>query len=175
MKLWRALWRFARRTDGLSSLELVLLLFPMMVVVFGIIQFSFILYHYNQMENVARETARLIAVDDTVNPGANGPLVVCPEAAGAEAVACQMLGVPSRGEVSACYQQEVFPPDEPVFSGVVTITAPMDELGLVVDIMGWASERDLTARATMRVEPTKIGPASVNPPFLCDGISKPDY
>ncbi|MEM7222375.1 MAG: TadE family protein [Pseudomonadota bacterium] len=180
-RLTRATIRFAHRADGISSLEFVLLLFPMMIFVFGIIQFSFIFYHYNQMQSVAREVARQIAVSDTLNPSENedededSEEISCKDSpSGAEGLVCQMLGVPAGGSITTCYEQVEFPPDTPVFSSVVTIAAPIDQLGLVIDILGIAKGRDLTATAKMRVEPTKIGPDAVNPEKLCDG-DPPDY
>ena len=169
MKPGQSIRRFARRSDGIASLEFVIILFPMMIFIFGIMEFSLIFYQFNQMENVARETARIIAVDDDVNPAANGVEVTCPGTGGAEAIACQLLSNAAKDRVTACYEQQDFPPEDPVFASVVTVTAPMDQLGLVISVLGVSPGRELTASAEMRVEHGKIDPDNVDPPRLCDG------
>ncbi|MEM7225559.1 MAG: TadE family protein [Pseudomonadota bacterium] len=159
-------------------MEFVLILFPFMIFLFGMIEFGLIFYHFNQMENVARETAREIAVDDDVNPASNGAEVICPGSGGAEGLACQLLSNAARDKVTACYEQRDFPPDRPVFDAVVSVSTPMDQIGIVISVMGLAQDRTLTATATMRVEPGKLNPDE-NPDLdpalkLCDG-SDPDY
>ena len=178
MKIGKPIARFGKRRDGIASLEFVLILFPTMIFIFGMLEFGLMFYHFNQMQGVARETARQVAVDDDLNPGGNGADVNCPGTAGtAEALACQLLSGAAKDTVTVCYRQDDLPPDTPVFSSVVTVSAPMDQIGIVTSIMGIASDRTLTASADMRVEPGKIGPAAAGAPFtppngsLCDGSS----
>lgn len=54
--------RFARCTSGISSVEFVIVLFPMVLFMFGIIGFGLVFYTYNTMENAAREAVRRMSV-----------------------------------------------------------------------------------------------------------------
>ena len=54
--------RFARCNSGISSVEFVIVLFPMVLFMFGIIGFGLVFYTYNTMENAAREAVRRMSV-----------------------------------------------------------------------------------------------------------------
>ena len=161
----RFLTRLLGQSEGIASLEFVLILVPMITIFFGMLQWGVMLYYYNNMENVARETVRVLAVDDDINPdfGNNGAAVPCTglTALTGEEYACNRLDLPSTSTtVSVCYEQGKLPP-QPIFNAVVTITAPMDDLGMI-DIFGIAAGRTLTTTADMRVEDGKL---SVNNPI----------
>ena len=176
MGLRQRLRLFASNSEGIASLEFVLILFPMIFIFFGMVQWGIMMYHFNQMENAARETARIMAVDDDMNPNSDGADVQCSAAVSgsAEGFFCSMVGVPSVGKVTACYNQDATPPaDDAVFSAMVTITAPMDAVGMI-DVFGITKDRDMTVTAEMRVENGKFHVLNVPNPCLCGGAS-PDF
>ena len=150
--------RFWRNRKGISSIEFTIIVFPMLIIFFGMIQFGSLFYYYNQMQNAARDAARRMAVDDDIlpiNPAAEAAIAcsTTPAAGSAEAYACGLLRVPAEVSVTACHRGD--PVDTERFDAEVVLTAPMDDVALV-DLLGIMEGKTLTASAIMRVEPGKL-------------------
>lgn len=65
-KILARLRRFARRDDGSSAAEFALVLPIFLLLMFGTVDFGFILYTQSVMQNAAREATRRMSVDSTV-------------------------------------------------------------------------------------------------------------
>ena len=147
--------RMSTNTKGIASLEFVLILFPMLFIFFGMIQFGGIFYWYNQMQNSAREAARRLAVDADIDPtGTGGTTVLCTAAVAgsAEDYACRYLSVPGAVDVTTGYCED--PLGTVRYDAVVRVTAPMSDLSMV-DLLGISGTRTVTATAVLRVDPAK--------------------
>ena len=148
---------FLEREAGSTAAEFALLCFPVVILLFGIIQFSLLLYSYNSMKNAAREGVRWYAVgapDADVSFGGDDGLA-------AEARAQGFLGIWAPATVTAsavnttgdqsksCVTTE---PD-PDCDLTVTITAAMADAALfdLLDLMT-SNGLQLEAYATMRRE-----------------------
>lgn len=58
--------RISRRDDGSSAVEFALVLPLFLLLLFGTVDFGFILYTQSVMQNAAREATRRMSVDSTV-------------------------------------------------------------------------------------------------------------
>lgn len=61
MKLWRDVRLLAKDRCGASAAEFTIVMLPMVILVFGIIQFGGILFLHNDMQNAARDAGRRMA------------------------------------------------------------------------------------------------------------------
>ena len=168
MRIRRFLWRLGRETKGIASVEFVIIMFPMLLIFFGMLQFGSLFYNYSHMQNVARDVARRLAVDTNLDPGGNGALVTCPGTAGtSERLACDLIDLPGTIQASGCYDN--VEGAGPAHNGPsirmdanITIVAPMSDISLV-DLLGVGDGLNVTARATMRIQEPKI--------LLMDGVA----
>ncbi|NIU04544.1 MAG: pilus assembly protein [Gammaproteobacteria bacterium] len=62
---------FVRCRSGIASVEFVIVLFPMILFLFGIIGFGLVTYTHNNMVNAAREAVRRLAVAEDAVVAAN--------------------------------------------------------------------------------------------------------
>lgn len=148
---------FLEREAGSTAAEFAIMVFPVVILLFGIVQFSLVLYSYNSMKNAAREGVRWYAVgapDSDVSFGGNDKLA-------AEARAQGFLGIWAPAIVVAdavnatsdpsvvCLPEE---PD-PDCDVTVTITAAMADAALfdLLDLMT-SNGLQLEVSATMRRE-----------------------
>ncbi len=140
--------------------EFALVIFPLAILIFGIIQFGSLLYVFNSMENAAREGARWYAI--------GAPNAVADfggdDAAAAEARAQDFLNqtwitatvtatsANDTGDATLVCDTNPADPD-PDCDVTVTITAPMGQAALIdlLDLMTSAGLQ-LEASATMRRE-----------------------
>ena len=154
--------RFGRDTKGIASVEFVMILFPMLLIFFAMIQFGGAFYYYSHMQNVVRDTARRLAYDETMLLGsANESQLPCPGAADtAEEYACSLLLLPgdSGVTVSSCYADvnAVAPATaDDRREAKITIVASLSDISLV-DLLGIGDDHNVTATAVVRVEEPKI-------------------
>ena len=68
MQLSQFFKRFAKKQDGVAAVEFSLIAILMLVILFAMIQFGAMFYHYNVMQNAARDGARRLAVDNDMYP-----------------------------------------------------------------------------------------------------------
>jgi Flp pilus assembly protein TadG len=148
---------FLEREAGSTAAEFALVCFPVVILLFGIIQFSLVLYSYNSMKNAAREGVRWYAVgapDADVSFGGNDKLA-------AEARAQGFLGIWAPAIVNATALNTTgdasinCPADEPDpdCDVTVTITAAMADAAIfdLLDLMT-SNGFQLETSATMRRE-----------------------
>jgi hypothetical protein len=55
-------WRFVKDHSGATAMEFTMVIMPMIILIFGIVQFGGILYLKNDMQNAARDAGRRMAV-----------------------------------------------------------------------------------------------------------------
>ena len=153
---WRqAMRRFAKDRGGATAMEFTFVMLPMIILVFGIIQFGGILYLKNDMKNAARDAGRRMAADymcfngGPVQCGSQTPNYV-------EDFACNYLGdwTPAF-EVTASETDTADGTDMEV-----TIRTDMGAAAFV-DLLGIFQGRTMTATAILRRE---YEPESPPPP-----------
>ncbi len=143
-----AVRRFARCSEGISSVEFVIILPVLMLFLFGIITFASALYVHVNMENAAREAVRRMAVAEA--PAAGVP-VSCASAQAttpgtAEYYACTYLvDWPVGFQVEA---DSLCPGAQDV---IVTVAVPAEQVALA-DVFGFFDGMTLTAEVVMRRE-----------------------
>lgn len=129
---------------GAAAVELAFALPILITLLFGIIQFGFIFFVWNDMMNAAREGARRLAVDDSIT-----------EAQAQTIVEAWLVDWPANFTVTACTTtaDSATPAtctgDDEVF---VTVTAPMSEVAVIGNFVDFFGVRDLTAQVVMRKE-----------------------
>lgn len=151
MNLLERIRRFGKRQDGISAVEFSLIALLMCIILFAIIQFGAMFYHYNMMQNAARDGARRLAVDNDLYPGDNGSAVTCAaaQADSIEEYVCNIMDLPSdAATVAACITQDI---EDVRYDAEVVVVAPMDEVSLI-DLLGFTEGLNVTAVAVMRVE-----------------------
>ncbi|MEM7225557.1 MAG: TadE/TadG family type IV pilus assembly protein [Pseudomonadota bacterium] len=173
MRVRGLLARFGRQRDGIASLEFVLILFPMMLILFGVIQIGGAFYYYHQMQNAARDTARRMATDLDFHPE-NGfaPTVLCSAAAvdTAEEYGCDIVTVPGAVDIAAgyCFDRDPESSTPLRWDAVVQMTVPLADASLV-DLLGIAGPRTITATAVVPISPIKVADLTSgqpgSPPF----------
>ena len=135
---------FAKNDAGAAAVELAFALPILITLLFGIIQFGFIFFVWNDMMNAAREGARRLAVDSTIT-----------EAQAQTIVENWLVDWPANFTVTACTTaaDSATPAtctgDDEVF---VTVTAPMAEVAMIGNFVDFLGVRDLTAQVVMRKE-----------------------
>ena len=94
------------------------------------------------------------------------PTVLCSAAQAntAEDYGCDYLTVPGQTDIAAGYCFESQGSTTIRWDAVVQITVPMPDVSLV-DLLGVAEGRTVTATAIMRIDPAKEAELSNNPPF----------
>ena len=146
MKWREAVRRFARDTSGLSAMEFSFVMVPMIIVLFGVIQFGGILFLQNDMHNAARDAARRMA---SVEICFGGSAVQCGSqtSGSVEDFACNFLSAwtPSF-QVTAT---ETNTADG--FDMQVTIETDM-AAAAIVDLLGIFEGRTMSATAILRRE-----------------------
>ncbi len=143
-----AVRRFARSTQGISSVEFVIILPVLMLFLFGIITFASALYIHVNMENAAREAVRRMAVAEVAAAGAP---VTCDSVQAttpgtAENYACTYLVDWPVGFVVEA--DTLCPANRDV---IVSVTVPAEQVALA-DVFGFFDGRTLTAEVVMRRE-----------------------
>lgn len=129
---------------GAAAVELVFALPLLITLLFGIIQFGFIFFVWNDMMNAAREGARRLAVDSTIT-----------EVQAQTIVENWLVDWPATFTVTACTTADdtatpaTCTGDDEVF---VTVTAPMAEVAMIGNFVDFLGVRDLTAQVVMRKE-----------------------
>jgi Flp pilus assembly pilin Flp len=119
---------FLRDQRGSPAVEFALIAPVLMLLVFGIVQFGFAFYTYNEMFNGAREGARRLAVGATMEVARERAL-----------------------EVMVLDRNYLFPPPTPAADEVtMTITLKLSEAMIVSVLL--LPDFDLTATVTMHKE-----------------------
>ena len=157
-----AVWHAVRERDGVASLEFIVVLFPMILILFGVIQIGSIFYNYHQMQIAVGDTARRMIQEPSFNSEKNGGVggteVACSAAtAGSpEDYGCRIVRIPGASEITTAYCTDDAASEH--YDVTATMTLPMDDASLV-DLLGLAGRRTVTATATMRVTPSKASSA----------------
>ncbi len=154
-----AVRRFARSTQGISSVEFVIILPVLMLFLFGIITFASVLFIHVNMENAAREAVRRLAVADNVACTAAGGTETAP-CAGAT-VTCGAPITVGTVEDYACtyladwpvnFQVEAEPDATDCSELTVTVRLPNASTAALGDVFGFFNGRTLSAEVVMREE-----------------------
>jgi len=133
-----------KRSEGSTSVELVFALPIFLLFAFGIFQFGFIFFVWNEMTNAAREGARRLAVDDTLS-----------EADAQTQVQTALANWPATFTITACKtaattaNATACTANEDVS---VTVSAPMSDVAVIGDLFSLLGTNTLTARVVMRKE-----------------------
>ena len=142
LKLRAFITSLLKDENGAPMVEFALVLPVLLLIFFGIIQFGFIMFTYNNMVQAAREAARTLAVQETT-------------AAEAQQIALNNLGFSGLTfTITACAPPPVTNNcggDPTSLDVSVTITVPLSEATLV-DILGLFSTGVLEATVTMEKE-----------------------
>ncbi|MEX2201153.1 MAG: TadE family protein [Dongiaceae bacterium] len=139
---FRRLWSCER---GAAMVEMTLVAPMLIFLTSGIIQFGYIFFIQNTMQNLARDAARGVAVGELTASGSN---VDCPGGAvgSAEEMACAGLA-----GFSGNFTVNATNPPDPGDDVIVTISLPMVDAA-VMDVLGVLDEGTISAEATMRKE-----------------------
>src|SRR5262245_52889465 len=136
---------YAKDVRGAAAAELPFPLPVLLILLFGIIQFGFIFFVWNDMTNAAREGARRLAVDGSLTeeqartivetwlgawPGTTFTITACKTAE-------------DTADPATCIG------DDEVF---VRVTAPMAEVAVIGNFVDWIGANTLTAQVVMRSE-----------------------
>jgi len=148
LKLRAFITSLLKDENGAPMVEFALVLPVLLLIFFGIIQFGFIMFTYNNMVQAAREAARTLAVQET-------------NVTEVQQVALNQMGFFSglTFTITACEPVVMTPPHgpacapplDPASDVSVKITVPFSEAA-IVDILGFFSTGDLEATVTMRKE-----------------------
>ena len=146
-----------RDEGGASAAEFAIVVVPMTIIFLVIIQFGFILYVQNSMQNATREAARRMVVDETTT-FVEGGSVDCPKPPASPlssgtvaAVACGAL-LPWAGVFAVT--TDTAPIGTTEYSEMtVSISVDMGTVG-IFDFFGVAYGNDMGAAATFRSEYT---------------------
>ncbi|MEM7222374.1 MAG: TadE family protein [Pseudomonadota bacterium] len=154
-----SLARIGRAKDGVASLEFVIILFPLILIFFAVIQVGSIFYYNHQMQVAVRDTARRMIQEPTFNSeknsGAGGTEVACSAttAGSPEDYGCSIVTMPGPPGITTEYC--IDDDDLEHYDAIVTMTVDLDEISLV-DLLGVASGKTATRTSTMRVTPNKF-------------------
>lgn len=142
----RWFFSFAKDRTGGTAAEFALVVMPMVVLTFAIIEFGSLLFIWNEMKGAAREAVRCASVADTTIDGT--PLQCGAQTIGsAEDIACNIL-TNWWPTFTVSMNQQVVPTGNDFDA---TITTPMSE-AVLVDLFGVMDGRTLEANASMRQE-----------------------
>lgn len=128
--------RLGRDERGVSAVELAFILPVLVLMLSGIIQFGALMFLQNHITNVARDTARRVAVGELTK---------------AEAEQSALDALIDWGITYTVVVSEPDPSDPADKDVVVDITAPMAEATLV-DVLGIFQSGTLGTQVTMRQE-----------------------
>ena len=140
--------------SGANAVEFALVILVLVPFILAILEFGIILFTYNNMEQAARETARVLAVQEATllraeavanaQLGFSGLNFTITRCAPDTADTCQGPDWPCDPPASPCL--------DPLKDVSVKIAVPLAEASLI-DFFGFFSDGDLTATVTMRKEP----------------------
>ena len=134
----RAVWRiFCNNNDGAALLEFAFLTPNLMLLITGIIQFGSLFFLKNNMANVARDTARPLAVGELASQS--------------EAETFVQDSLVNWGATFTVSVTEPDPADPNSNDYVVQISVPMADAS-IVDPFGFVESGTLSAQSTMRQE-----------------------
>lgn len=142
-RLWSCrLWSCDR---GAALIEMTLVAPMLILLTSGIIQFGYIFFIKNTMQNLAREAARSVAVGELTATGGD---VDCPGGTegSAEEMACDGLA-----GFSGTFTVNAIDPPDAGDDVIVTISLPAIDAA-VMDVLGVLDEGTIVAEATMRKE-----------------------
>ncbi len=133
--------------SGANAVEFALVILVLIPFILAILEFGIILFTYNNMEQAAREAARVLAVQEAT-------------LLRAEAVANAQLGFSGLNftitrcapDTAVTCQGVDWPLLDPLKDVSVKIAVPLAEASLI-DFFGFFSLGNLTATVTMRKEP----------------------
>ena len=131
---------------GSAAVELVFAMPLLLLLLFGMIQFGFIFFVWNDMENAAREGTRRLAVDTSIS-----------ESDAKGIVEAWLVNWPTTFTVTACTitSKSASPStctgDDEVS---VTVAAPMSEVALIGNLFDLFGTKTMTVRVVMRKEGT---------------------
>ena len=155
------------RESGQAMVEFALILFPLLLLVVGIIQFGIALNYWLDMQRIANQGARWAAVNnwppDCPAGSAVGDCDGDPNPSLVESLTNEAVtsGLQSSVQVEICYPDGVDSQGHPVR---VRLESPFK----LLPILGWGT-LELRADATMRLEqqPTLITGENPAPPTPC--------
>lgn len=141
----RTVETLARDSRGSVAVEMVFALPLLLLFLFGIVQFGFLFFVWNDMENAAREGARRLAVNDSLSEAdaksyVKNWLVTWPGTT-FTVTACT-IAAKTTNPATCTGDDEVF----------VTVSAPMSQVSLIGNFGTWFGTDSLTVRAVMRKE-----------------------
>jgi Flp pilus assembly protein TadG len=134
----------ARDSRGSAAVELVFALPILLLLLFGMVQFGFIFFVWNDMENAAREGARRLAVDDSIS-----------ETDAKGIVEAWLVTWPATFTVTACtIAADTASPSTCTGTDLVfvTVSAPASQVALLGHFFDWFGTNTLTVRVVMRKE-----------------------
>ena len=169
--------RFGKNQSGAVAVEFAIVGTLFCVLIFVMIQMGMVFYGYSVMQTGARDGARRLAMDTSINPkNLNGAPVDCASGDGvydavsnstAEAYTCSTMLLLADADVRACITVDV--PDVR-YDAEVVVTATMADVGMF-DLFGVANGVQVTANAVMRVEDGKMADLIDNTgPFCATSI-----
>ncbi len=129
--------------SGANAVEFALVTPVLLLLILGIIQFGMILYTHNNMVQAARETARVLAVQEATLTEAEAVANVQLGFSGLNFTITSCAPPPEATNCSA--------PLDPNKDVSVRISVPLSEASLI-DYRGFFSTGDLEATVTMRKE-----------------------
>ena len=144
MTLHRLL-RMLRCDRGAALVEFTLIAPILIFLTSGIIQFGYVFFLQNTMQNLARDAARGVAVGDL--DGSTGD-VTCP---GGGTDSAQELICDGLADFSGTFTVNAVDPANPGDDVIVTVSLPMADAA-VMDVLDVMSSGTLSASATMRKE-----------------------
>jgi hypothetical protein len=130
---------------GAAMVEFTLVAPILIFLTAGIVQFGYVFFLQNTMQNLAREGARGISVGELTGTGSN---TTCPGGAvgSAEELICDGLA-----EFSGTFTVNALDPPDAGDDVVVTVSLPMADAA-VMDVLDVMSEGTISVNATMRKE-----------------------
>jgi hypothetical protein len=143
--LLNRLLRMLRCDRGAALVEFTLIAPILIFLTSGIIQFGYVFFIQNTMQNLARDAARGISVGEL--DGSTGD-VTCPGGGADSAQALICAGV---ADFSGTFTVNAVEPANPGEDVIVTVSLPMADAA-VMDVLDVMSSGTLTASATMRME-----------------------
>lgn len=136
----------ALRCDrGAAMVEFTLVAPILILLTAGTIQFGYVFFLQNTMQNLAREAARSVSVGELTG---SGSATACPGggAGSAEQMVCNRLA-----EYSGTFTVTAVDPEDSGDDVVVTISLPMQDAA-VMDVLDVLTSGVLRVEATMRKE-----------------------
>lgn len=141
----RNVLRALRCDRGAAMVEFTLVLPILIFLTAGIVQFGYVFFVKNTMQNLAREAARGIAVGELTGSGSN---VACP---GGAADSGEKLVCDGVAAFSGTFTVNAVDPPDAGDDVIVTVTLPMQDAA-VMDVLDVMSSGTITTDATMRKE-----------------------